>query len=95
MNLELRVYTLLRTRAPRLSWDLRRVAFLVRDFPLVDHLTVAARAADFLQHEATRVRDPHGALRGFFERAPTAEPVDANARQAYDRFINDPLKEAA
>lgn len=85
----LRVYLLVARRAPRFTWNVRRVAQAVADTPGIDHSRVAADTADFLEHEATRVRDHHGALRAAFRRAhdqTTPTPEGSTAHAAYDRL---------
>lgn len=90
MSAEVEVYALLRMRAPGKRWSARRVALVVADFPGLDHRVVAARAADFIEHDATRIgSDAHSALRGFFERAwaeGTSPPGEDTDWTIYDRL---------
>ncbi len=88
MPVELRVLFLLRARVPDLRWDPRRVALCVADYQAhIDVEEVAAKCADWIQSgQASRLRDPEGALRTFMEKAKAQGPETAPALSQYDRL---------
>jgi hypothetical protein len=89
--LELRVLYLMRDRVPRFRWDPTRVVLAVRDFEQhIDVEEVAGRCADLMMSgQLSRMKDPEGTLRTFFERARAearAHP-EQPALAAYDRIL--------